>query len=113
MFTKGNKILLSILLPVVFSANASAGETEIGQLNKAFIQGSDDITTIDIKVGDTLRFKNYDPFNHNVFSNSKAATFDLGSFPKGQSREVIFDKPGEVKVQCAIHPEMKMIVNVK
>jgi plastocyanin len=113
MLTKGNKLLLSILLPVVFSANASAGETEIGQLNKAFIQGSDDITTIDIKVGDTLRFKNYDPFNHNIYSLSEPATFNLGSYPKGQSKVVKFDKPGKVDVECAIHPQMHLTVNVK
>jgi plastocyanin len=113
MFIKGNKILLSILLPVVFSASANAAETEIGQLNKAFIQGSDDIKSIDLKVGDTLRFKNYDPFNHNIFSLSEAATFDLGSYPKGQSKVVKFDKPGKVEVECAIHPQMHLTVNVK
>ena len=113
MLTKGNKLLLSILLTVIFSANAHADEIEIGLLDMAFKKDLDDITTIDIKVGDTLRFKNYDPFNHNIFSLSEAATFDLGSYPKGQSKVVKFDKPGKVEVECAIHPQMHLTVNVK
>jgi plastocyanin len=38
--------------------------------------------------------------------------FDLGSFPQGQSRPVTFDKAGKVEVECAIHPQMKLIVEV-
>ena len=42
-----------------------------------------------------------------------AKTFDLGSYPQGQSKKVVFDKPGTVEVECAIHPEMKLVVEVK
>ena len=59
-----------------------------------------------------VSFKNEDPFFHNVFSLSDAKTFDLGSYPKGQSKSVTFDKPGTVEVECSIHPEMKMLIEV-
>jgi plastocyanin len=113
MLTKRNKLLLSILMTVIFSANAHADEIEIGLLDMAFIKGSDVITTIDIKVGDTLSFKNYDPFNHDIYSASAEATFDLGVYPQGQSKVVKFDKPGKIDVECSIHESMHLTVNVK
>ena len=68
---------------------------------------------LSIKVGDTVEFRNSDTAAHNVFSLSAPKTFDLGAFAKGQSRKVTFDKSGMVEVECAIHPEMKMSVEVK
>ena len=65
-----------------------------------------------IGVGGTVDFPNSDPFFHNVFSLSDVKTFDLGSYPKGQSKAVTFDKAGTVEVECSIHPEMKMIIEV-
>lgn len=65
------------------------------------------------KVGDTLRFKNDDPFFHNVFSLSEAAVFDLGSYPKGSSKDFKLEKVGTVEVECAIHPDMRMIIKVE
>lgn len=65
-----------------------------------------------IKVGDTVDFRNEDNIFHNVFSLSDAKSFDLGSYPKGQSRKVVFDKPGTVDVECSIHPEMHMKIEV-
>jgi plastocyanin len=113
MLTRGNKLLLSILLTVILSANANADETEIGLLDMAFMRGLDVITTIDIKVGDKLSFKNNDPFNHDIYSASAATAFDLGVYPKGQSKVVKFDKPGKIDVECSIHETMHLTVNVK
>ena len=66
-----------------------------------------------MKKGDTIRFKNEDPFFHNIFSLSDLKTFDLGSFPKGESKTVTFDKVGTAEVECAIHPEMYMEVTIE
>jgi plastocyanin len=65
-----------------------------------------------VKVGDTVRFTNEDGFAHNVFSLSDTKSFDLGSFGQGVSRSVVFDKPGAVEVECAVHPDMRMVVEV-
>ena len=65
-----------------------------------------------VKTGDSVSFRNADPFFHNVFSLSDTKTFDLGSYPQGQAKSVKFDKPGTVEIECAIHPGMKMAVEV-
>jgi plastocyanin len=59
-----------------------------------------------VPVGSTVQFPNMDPIFHNVFSLSKAQTFDLGFYPQGQSRAVKFNRPGIVQVYCHIHANM-------
>ncbi|MCV6620395.1 MAG: plastocyanin/azurin family copper-binding protein [Cellvibrionaceae bacterium] len=91
-----------------FSAVTMAAEHEVGQKDKQFTKKS-----ISVKVGDKVNFVNNDEIFHNVFSLSDAKLFDLGSYPKGDSRSVTFDQKGVVEVECAIHPDMKMTVNVE
>ena len=106
-----------VVLLILFGVNAFADTVVIGQKNKLFVvkDGSSDSakSEISVKKGDTVRFINDDEFFHNVFSLSDAKLFDLGSFPKGEFRDVIFDTPGMVEVECAIHPEMKININVE
>jgi plastocyanin len=90
-----------------------AAEIEIGQQNKAFISNGQKLSTFKIKAGDTIRFKNYDTFFHNVFSLSDIEPFDLGSFPKGDSRAVTFAKKGTIEIECAIHPHMQLKLEVE
>ena len=47
-----------------------------------------------------------DAIFHNVFSLSKPRSFDLGNYPKGQTRKVVFPVPGIVYVYCHLHPNM-------
>jgi hypothetical protein len=62
--------------------------------------------------GALVDFTNGDPFYHNVFSLSRAGTFDLGRFPKGQSRTREFARPGLVKVFCHLHADMSAVIMV-
>ena len=91
-----------------FSAAVLAAEHEVGQKNKQF-----STEALTIKVGDSVKFTNNDPFFHNIFSLSGIATFDLGSYPKGESRSFTFETAGTVDVECAIHPNMRMVVTVE
>jgi plastocyanin len=59
-----------------------------------------------VPVGSTVSFPNLDPIFHNVFSLSKPKSFDLGNYPKGQSRDVTFSKPGIVLLNCRLHTNM-------
>jgi plastocyanin len=59
-----------------------------------------------IPMGSAVVFPNMDPIFHNVFSLSKAQSFDLGNYPKGETRKVTFPKPGIVYVNCRLHPNM-------
>jgi plastocyanin len=61
---------------------------------------------VPIPVGGRVRFLNSDPIFHNVFSLSPVKKFDLGRYPRGDSRVVTFDHPGVVQVFCDIHAEM-------
>lgn len=62
--------------------------------------------------GTTVEFPNADPIFHNVFSLSRAGTFDLGRYPKGDSRSARFDRPGVVRVFCHIHSDMSATIVV-
>jgi len=92
---------------------AVAGEYEIGQKDKTFIQNGSPVDSLAVNKGDLVKFRNQDPFFHNVFSLSDAKTFDLGSYPAGEYKEVKFDTPGVVEVECAIHPQMFLKIEVK
>ena len=59
-----------------------------------------------VPVGSAIDFPNFDPIFHNVFSLSKTQPFDLGFYPKGQSRTVKFNHAGIVQVYCHIHANM-------
>lgn len=63
-----------------------------------------------VTVGSTIDFPNEDPFFHNVFSLSRAASFDLRRYRSGESRSQIFNKPGVVKVFCHLHSHMNAVI---
>ncbi|MBI5647417.1 MAG: hypothetical protein HY962_10840 [Ignavibacteriae bacterium] len=65
-----------------------------------------------ILAGTTVEFPNQDNVFHNVFSYSEPGDFDLGRYPKGDSRSVRFDTPGIVRVYCDIHASMNAIILV-
>ena len=99
--------ILTLAACAVLVSAVSAADHVVEQKGKAFT-----VAKLKVKVGDSVDFRNADPFNHNVFSLSDAKTFDLGSYPQGASKKVMFDKPGMVEVECAIHPDMKIVVEV-
>jgi plastocyanin len=59
-----------------------------------------------VTAGTTVAFPNDDAIYHNVFSLSRTRTFDLGRYPKGESKSVRFGVPGVVQVFCHIHADM-------
>ena len=95
-------ITLALLVPA-YAASTHA----VGQLKKAFT-----VSVLKAKVGDTITFKNDDEFAHNVFSLSEVQAFDLGSYKKGETRSLTLTAAGTIEVECAIHPEMKMKIEV-
>ena len=105
--------LWAMVAAMAASYSAGAADIEIVQNDKTFKMDDDQVEELTIRVGDTVHFKNEDPFFHNIFSLSDLKTFDLGSYPAGESKSVTFDEPGEAEIECAIHPEMYMIIEVK
>lgn len=100
------RTLTGLILAVAATAAAAADHTVV-QKNRAF-----DKTALSIKAGDKVVFRNDDPFVHNVFSLTEPGSFDLGTYPQGQAKGQVFPKEGKFEVECAIHPEMKMLVTV-
>lgn len=80
------------------------GEPITGQMEQQNRRFSPDLVVI--PAGSSVSFPNFDPIFHNVFSLSKAKSFDLGNYSKGQTRVVTFPKPGIVAVYCHLHPNM-------
>ncbi len=58
-----------------------------------------------ITKGTAVRFVNSDTVAHNVFSPD-GEKYDLGSWPKGESKTYTFAKTGVYTQLCRIHPEM-------
>lgn len=92
---------------VLVTGTALAAEHSVSQKNKSF-----STKKLAVKVGDSVKFVNDDSFAHNVFSLSATKSFDLGSFGNGGSKSIVFDKPGKVEVECAIHPDMQLVIEV-
>jgi plastocyanin len=57
-----------------------------------------------VKVGTTLKWTNFDPFVHNVTSESGPQRFASGNFGKGGTFEVTLRKPGLIHYQCTTDP---------
>lgn len=102
-----NVALAATVLVIGFGVTANAAEFVVDQQDKQFSE-----TELAVKVGDTVKFHNNDSVSHNLFSLSDTKTFDLGTFPNGETREVTFEAAGTVDVECAIHPTMKLTVIV-
>ena len=83
------------------------GRARLDQRNETFVP-----YVVAVTVGSTVDFPNDDPIYHNVFSLSKPKRFDLGRYPRGQSRSVVFDRPGVVRVFCEIHSHMSAFILV-
>lgn len=86
---------------------APGASLKVSQQNKVFTPGF-----MVVVAGQTVNMLNNDAIAHNVFSRSPAKTFNLGIYPKGQSKPVKFDKPGVVTLGCTIHSNMKGTVVV-
>jgi plastocyanin len=65
-----------------------------------------------IPAGTAVAFPNFDPIFHNAFSSFSGQVFDVGLYPPGRSRTVMFKREGVVRVFCNIHPTMSAVIVV-
>ena len=92
---------------VTYRGTLSPARAELRQQDETFIPH-----VVAIARGSFVDFPNGDPFYHNVFSLSGAATFDLGRFRQDETRAWRFNKAGLVKVFCHIHSHMSASILV-
>ena len=102
-----NVVVYLETVPSMAAAPGPATPLVIRQEDETFVPH-----VLPIVKGETVQFVNGDPLYHNVFSLSRAATFDLGRLPRDASKSIRFDLPGAVKVFCHIHSDMSAIVLV-
>jgi len=96
-------IINVMLCSLLFSANHV-----VDQKGKTFIPHS-----LTVAVGDTITFKNSDPFAHNAYTDDKANMFDIGMQQSGSDAVVKVKAAGKFNVECAIHPNMLLEVTAK
>lgn len=74
----------------------------VDQLNLTYVP-----RVLAMQKGTTVDFPNSDAVRHNVFSPPTAAfQFNLGTYPTGVVKEVLFDIVGETPLLCNVHAEM-------
>ena len=86
---------------------AEPRRARMDQRNESFVPH-----VLAIVAGTIVDFPNNDTTYHNVFSLSKARSFDLGRYAAGRSKSVRFDTPGIVRVFCDIHSHMSAFILV-
>ena len=101
------KIVLSLLVLAVVTSVSFAANHVVDQKGKTFIPHA-----ITAAVGDTITFKNSDPFAHNAYTDDEANEFDIGMQAPGKDISVTVKAAGEFSVECAIHPNMLLEVSV-
>eukprot|EP01155_Anaeramoeba_flamelloides_P012094 Anaeramoba_flamelloidesa330535_54.p3 GENE.a330535_54~~a330535_54.p3 ORF type:complete len:102 (-),score=17.36 a330535_54:943-1248(-) len=96
------------ILGVVFTTLCFATEHVVDQRGKTFIPHF-----IKAKVGDNLVFKNSDPFAHNAYTDDEENEFDIGMQKPGEDIVIPIKAAGKFNVECAIHPNMLLEVEVE
>jgi plastocyanin len=103
-------------LPKARTARASSASAGSGRAQSSHVVRQENLAfvphVVPILKGSTVEFPNSDPIFHNVFSLSRAASFDLGRYQKGATKSVRFDEPGMVKVFCHVHSDMSAVIIV-
>ena len=88
------------------TASASSVPATMDQRNLTFVPH-----VLAVPVGTAVSFQNSDSVTHNVFTPAACAgKFNLGTWPKGQSKSYTFSKECFATILCLIHPEMEGFV---
>jgi len=99
---------------LVYLAKGPSVTTDLSKVK--FIMDQHNLTfsphILPILAGSTVHFPNNDSVNHNVFSLSRTKNFNFGSYKPGESKTIVFDKPGIVEVRCDVHAEMLAYIMV-
>jgi plastocyanin len=88
------------------SSSSSGKEVDIDMRNIAF-----DPKQITVKVGQKIKWENYDAVDHNVVA-TKGDDFKSKNFGKGGEYEYTVDKPGTITYVCTLHPGMEGTIAV-
>ncbi|MFK5938433.1 MAG: plastocyanin/azurin family copper-binding protein [Sulfurimonas sp.] len=102
------KTLKILLVSLALAASVSAADHVVNQKGKTFLPAK-----MTVSVGDTITFKNSDPFAHNAYTDNEANEFDVGMQPTGKVTTMTVKAKESFNIECAIHPNMLIEVEVK
>ena len=98
-----------LLALVIGSAALVRAETVVDQKDKEFSQ--DNVT---VKAGESVAFTNSDQVTHDLsMKNPDGSRLTSAMQKPGERMSVTFSQTGTYKVQCLIHPKMKMTVTAQ
>ena len=102
-------LAVSAMICFLLAPAALAAEFTIVQKGKKFVPSQ-----LDIKVGDTLVFVNEETKKrHNVYTKSPDYNYvKVRKQKPGDKDSVVITSAGTLEVLCALHPKMKLTVNV-
>lgn len=107
-----NRFLLPALAAAAIPGAATialAAVSQIDQVGQKFSQSS-----LTLHLSDHVTFLNQDDVQHNIkIIDADGGEDDKGLQKPGESIDVGFAKSGHFMVRCAIHPKMKMQVDVQ
>jgi len=69
------------------------------------------LSTTTIKVGDSVRWTNFDTSAHTATADD--GSFDTGLLSQGQSKTIVFNTNGTYSYHCTPHPWMRAKIIVK
>jgi plastocyanin len=62
--------------------------------------------------GSVVHFANDETYVHHAFVDTPDFKADTGDIPPGERRDILFTRAGTYTIRCAIHPQMKLVVEV-
>jgi plastocyanin len=98
----------TLLFSLALAASASAANYVVDQKGKTFLPGD-----LSVSVGDTITFKNSDPFAHNAYTDNESNEFDVGMQATGRETVMTVKSAESFNIECAIHPNMLIKVMVE
>ena len=101
------RVLPAIIVLGLGAGAAIGAEFDVRQAKKAFMP-----ERLSVAKGSVVNFANDEKFVHHAFVDSPQFAADTGDIPPGEARRIVFTKAGTFVVRCAIHPSMKMTVEV-
>ncbi|HEY4723557.1 MAG TPA: cupredoxin domain-containing protein [Anaerolineae bacterium] len=95
------------LICAVFTTAATSADYTVTMAGMNYQPAS-----LQVKIGDVIRFVNDDGANHEVLIPTKGFGADLGLQKSGTRVELKMQKAGTFEVECVLHPHMLMKINV-
>lgn len=102
-------LFLAILFSGTGTASIAAPKSQAHAVDIEAMQFSP--ATLEIKAGDTVTWKNKDPFPHNA--TAEQGGFGSGDIRSGRSWKFKARKKGVFSYVCTLHPGMRAVLVVK